>query len=76
MSPRNARRRESVPVPNTSLGENGLTAEEEYKNMLLRWVIIIDHHSSHTHERYERDGTGGMGQGGSTATGDPPTLPV
>ena len=63
MSLRDARRPESVPVPNTSLGENGLTAEEEYTNMLLRWVIIIDHHLSHTHERYEGYGTGGMGQG-------------
>ena len=60
-------------VPRMSLGVNGLTAEEEYKNRLLRWVIDIDHRS-HPHERYESDGTGGVGQGGSTATGDPPTL--
>ena len=54
MSLREARRRESVPVPNTSLGENGLTAEEEYKIMLLWWVIIIDHHLSLTRERQKR----------------------
>ena len=54
MSLRAARRRESVHVPNISLGEDGLTAEEEYKNRLLRWVIIIDHPAA-THARETKE---------------------
>ena len=64
MSLRVASRRESVHVPYTSLGENGLTAEEEYKNRLLRWVIGIDHRSypQPTREKKEMaQGVRGMG---------------